>query len=446
MAFALFLLYVVFTFLRPVELFAPGLAEARPMLVLWLLAFAAAMFSTLMQRRIALRPVHAGLLLAFILAIALSRIANGWAGGAVDAISDFSASVLLLLLAAMNLTTLRRVQWTLASVTLCMLVLAAFTVNAFETGYRAEDFVIRQGTGDEADLLAAGYTGVPAEDSSGENLWRVRGLGILNDPNDLGQALIMTLPLLALAWRPRRLVRNAVVVGLPMGLMLYSIYLTHSRGAVLGVAVLLLLGLRRWLGNVRTALLGAVGLVVAMGLGLAGGREFSTQEQSAGQRIDAWYDGLQMFRGQPLFGVGYGAFTDHHPLTAHNSFVLCFAELGLFGLLPWVALLVLAWRELSQVTQLAVPGSTQARMAEALRVALLGFLACAWFLSRTYQPLLYLLLGLCLAAAWCARAAALAGPEHEHWPAPRWQLAAVVAAFGSIVAVYAFIILERLGG
>jgi drug/metabolite transporter (DMT)-like permease len=85
-------------------------------------------------------------------------------------------------------------------------------------------------------------------------------------------------------------------------------------------------------------------------------------------------------------------------------------------------------------------------MAEALRVALLGFLACAWFLSRTYQPLLYLLLGLCLAAAWCARAAALAGPEHEHWPAPRWQLAAVVAAFGSIVAVYAFIILERLGG
>jgi hypothetical protein len=446
MAFALFLLYVVFTFLRPVELFAPGLAEARPMLVLWLLAFAAAVFSTLMQRRIALRPVHAGLLMAFILAIAMSRIANGWAGGAVDAISDFSASVLLLLLAAMNLTTLRRVQWTLASVTLCMLVLAAFTVNAFETGYRAEDFVIRQGTGDEADLLAAGYTGVPAEDNTGENLWRVRGLGILNDPNDLGQALIMTLPLLALAWRPRRLIRNAVVVGLPMGLMLYSIYLTHSRGAVLGVAVLLLLGLRRWLGNMRTALLGAVGLVVAMGLGLAGGREFSTQEQSAGQRIDAWYDGLQMFRGQPLFGVGYGAFTDHHPLTAHNSFVLCFAELGLFGLLPWVALLVLAWRELSQVTQLAQPGSPQARMAEALRVALLGFLACAWFLSRTYQPLLYLLLGLCLAAAWCARAAALAGPEHEHWPAPRWQLAAVVAAFGSIVAVYAFIILERLGG
>jgi putative inorganic carbon (hco3(-)) transporter len=446
MAFALFLLYVVFTFLRPVELFAPGLAEARPMLVLWLLAFAAAVFSTVMQRRIALRPVHAGLLLVFILAIAMSRIANGWAGGAVDAISDFSASVLLLLLAAMNLTTLRRVQWTLATVTLCMLVLAAFTVNAFETGYRAEDFVIRQGTGDEADLLAAGYTGVPAEDDSGDSLWRVRGLGILNDPNDLGQALIMTLPLLALAWRPRRLVRNAVVVGLPMALMLYSIYLTHSRGAVLGVAVLLLLGLRRWLGNVRTAFLGAIGLVVAMGLGLAGGREFSTQEQSAGQRIDAWYDGLQMFRGQPLFGVGYGAFTDHHPLTAHNSFVLCFAELGLFGLLPWVALLVLAWRELSQVTRLAEPGSTQARMAEALRFALLGFLACAWFLSRTYQPLLYLLLGLCLAAAWCARAAALASPEQEHWPAPRWQMAAVVAAFGSILAVYAFVIVERLGG
>lgn len=446
MAFALFLLYVAFTFLRPVELFAPGLAEARPMLVLWLLAFAAAVFSTLMQRRIALRPVHAGLLLAFIAAIAFSRIANGWTGGAADAVSDFSASALLLLLAAMNLTSVRRLQWTLATVTLCMLVIAAFAVNAFETGYRAEDFVIRQGTGSEADLLAAGYGGVPAQDDTGQNLWRVRGLGILNDPNDLGQALVMSVPLLALAWRPRRLFRNAIVVGMPMALMLYTIYLTHSRGAVLGVAVLLLLGLRRWLGTVRTALLGAVGLVVAMGLGLAGGREFSTQEESAGQRIDAWYDGLQMFRGQPVFGVGYGAFTDHHPLTAHNSFVLCFAELGLFGLLPWVALLMLAWRELSQVARLAEPGSASARIAEALRVSLLGFLACAWFLSRTYQPLLYLLLGLCLAAAWSARHAVAAGPAPEYWPAPRWILASVLAAFGSILAVYAFVVIERVAG
>lgn len=446
MAFALFLLYVAFTFLRPVELFAPGLAEARPMLVLWLAAFGAALFSTLMQRKMALRPVHIGLLFAFVAAIGISRVANGWAGGAIEAISDFSASALLLLLAAMNLTSVRRLQWTLATVALCMLVLAGLSVSAYETGYRVDDFVLRQGTGDDADLLAAGFSGIPADDDSGQNLWRVRGLGILNDPNDLGQALVMSLPLLALAWRPKRPLRNLLIVAAPMALMLYSIYLTHSRGAVLGVAVLVLLGLRRWLGNVRTALLGAAGLVVAMGLGLAGGREFSTQEQSASQRIDAWYDGLQMFRGQPLFGVGYGAFTDHHPLTAHNSFVLCFAELGLFGLLPWVALLVLAWRELSQVTRYAEPGSPQARMAEALRVALLGFMACAWFLSRTYQPLLYLLLGLCLAAAWSARFAAMHAESPRYWPPPRWPLASTVAAFGSILAVYLFVILERLAG
>jgi hypothetical protein len=446
MAFALFLLYVVFTFMRPVELFAPGLAEARPMLVLWLLAFTAAVVSTLMQRRIALRGTHLALLLAFIAAIALSRIANGWLGGALEAVSDFSASALLLLLAAMNLTSLRRLAWTVVVVVGCMLVLAGLTVSAFETGYRVDDFVIRQGTGDDADLLARGYTGVPAEDDSGESLWRVRGLGILNDPNDFGQALVLTLPLLALAWKPRRLLRNLLLVGAPMALVLYSIYLTHSRGAVLGVAIVALLGLRRVLGNFRTGLLAVVGGAVAMGLGLAGGREFSAQEESAGQRIDAWYDGLQMFRGQPLFGVGYGAFTDHHPLTAHNSFVLCFAELGLLGLLPWVALLVLAWRELSQVTRFAAPSSTEARMAEALRIALLGFLTCAWFLSRTYQPLLFLLLGLCFGAAWCARQGALGSPQPVVWPLPHWRLASVGVAFGSIVAVYAFIVLERFTG
>lgn len=41
-------------------------------------------------------------------------------------------------------------------------------------------------------------------------------------------------------------------------------------------------------------------------------------------------------------------------------------------------------------------------MVVLLRNSLVGFLVCAWFLSRTYQPVLYFLLALCVSAWWCA--------------------------------------------
>ena len=61
------------------------------------------------------------------------------------------------------------------------------------------------------------------------------------------------------------------------------------------------------------------------------------QDESNAGRLDAWSAGLGMFRQQPFFGVGYNMFTDHNEITAHNSFVLCFAELGLFGYFIWLA-------------------------------------------------------------------------------------------------------------
>jgi putative inorganic carbon (HCO3(-)) transporter len=445
MAFALFLLYVVFTFLRPVDLFAPDLAHLRPMLWLWLLAFLSAALTALSRREIAAPPVYLGLLLAFTVAIGLSLVVNGWAGGAMLAVGEFSTSALLLVLACMNITSLRRLQLTLTTVVLSMLLVAALAANAFHTGYRAEDLVLRQGTGDEADLLSADFNGVPADDSSGLFLWRVRGLGILNDPNDLGQAIVMVLPLLLLGWQQRRLIRNLLFIAAPTALLLYTLYLTHSRGAILGVAAMMLMGLRRVIGTFKTGLLAAFGGIGVLAVGFGGGREFSTQEASAGQRIDAWYDGLQMFRGQPLLGVGYGNFTNFHDLTAHNSFVLCFAELGAIGLLLWVALLLIPFRELGQVSERSGRGSREAAIAEALRTAMVGFMACAWFLSRTYQPLLYLLLALCISAAWSARRAAANGPDGP-WPAVPWVAATVGAAFASVLMVYAFIVIERSTG
>src|SRR5690606_25349814 len=115
----------------------------------------------------------------------------------------------------------------------------------------------------------------------------------------------------------------------------------------------------------------------------------------------------------------------------------------LAGLMLWVALLVVPFRALGQAAQRGGE-LREADFAEALRASMLGFLACAWFLSRTYQPLLYLLLGLCMAAAWCVRQAALA--QGAPLAPTRWMLATVVAATGSIVLVYGFVLVERAAG
>ena len=69
--------------------------------------------------------------------------------------------------------------------------------------------------------------------------------------------------------------------------------------------------------------------------------ELDAGESSAAGRVDAWYSGLEMFLQSPLFGIGPGLFADNNAnLTAHNSFVLVMAEMGLVGYTIWLAFVV----------------------------------------------------------------------------------------------------------
>ncbi|MCW7537516.1 O-antigen ligase family protein [Aquabacterium sp. A7-Y] len=444
MSFAIFLLYVVLVFLRPIELLAPELTDYRPMLWLWLLAFGSALVRSVMKRQFSAHPVFLWLLGGFTLALAVSMVANGWAGGAIDAVSQFSASALLFVLVCMNVTTVRRLQATCGAVVVVLVLAAGTTIWSYHTGERAEDLVLRQNSyiDDRGDRMPPGDTVVPAEDTSGFYIWRVRWLGFLNDPNDFAQAMVMALPLLWALYRPRRLLRNAVLIGLPSATMLYSMMLTQSRGAIMGVGGVFAVLLHKRFGSLKSGI--ALGLMGAAAIAASMGSEraLSTKESSAGDRIEAWSTGLMMLKSWPLFGVGYGNFQEHHHLTAHNSFVLCFSELGLFGYFMWMGLLVVAYKGMALATRHAPPGSAEYRMSELLRMSFVGFLTCAWFLSRTYQPTLYFLLALCASAWYCATRLA---PEHaapgslqgEHWVRATFKVMVL-----SVTAVLGFV---RLG-
>jgi O-antigen ligase len=182
---------------------------------------------------------------------------------------------------------------------------------------------------------------------------------------------------------------------------------------------------------------------------VVGGRGFSSKERSAEERIEAWQVGLQLLQWRPLSGAGFGNFTDHNPLTAHNSFVLGFSELGLIGYFFWIALLVLAYKGLSRpldaLSRLA-PSSDEHRIATLMRASLVGFLACAWFLSRTYAPSLFFMLGLCVAGGWVARQAIPDPGVRDELAVIPWRRDAAVFLASTIAAVYGFVLMHRLSG
>jgi len=82
---------------------------------------------------------------------------------------------------------------------------------------------------------------------------------------------------------------------------------------------------------------------------------------------------------------------------AHNPFIQVGAELGVLGLIAFVALLVKAFRTLSKVRR--VPPAEAAMLAQSLTACLVGFVVAGFFSSLAYAAYLYMLLGMIVGLA-----------------------------------------------
>jgi putative inorganic carbon (HCO3(-)) transporter len=409
MGFLLTLLFLVFSYVRPGELF-PELASYRIMLWVGILAMAATAPVLLRGRWFSIPRPQIYLMLALMGAVSLSVAAQGWLGGALLAFEEFGITAAIFFLVVLNVNSLRRFRVLVGLLVFLTLGLVIQVSFAYHYGYMADVLVMEQPLDTE-----------PAEEGEPPVVEkRVRSLGVLNDPNDLAQALLTALPFLALAWRGGQALRNSLLVVGPGLAILYGVYLTRSRGGLLSLVFLIFFSLLKRLGRLSSILLTGVLAVLLVAAGFIGGRRLSLDDSGYG-RLQAWSEGLMMLRSNPILGVGFRNFTDHHEITAHNSFVLCFAELGLAGYFLWLALLALTIAQLRSLDQRQGDEKPDQhlgrRLARATLLALSSYLAAGFFLSRTYQITLFLILAMGVALVAIAKRSGqeIYAPRLLHW-------------------------------
>jgi len=230
---------------------------------------------------------------------------------------------------------------------------------------------------------------------------------------------------------------------MPAAVLIYAIFLTNSRGAVFGMAAIVFAAVSMRVGKTKALIGTGVVVVLLLVAGFGGGRGISLHESSAAGRVMAWGSGISQLKTDPLFGVGVGQFTEYNDLTAHNSFVLCFAEVGFFGYFFWLALLITtAWglETLAKVPAKTPEDEDFAGCVTVVRAALYAFLVTAWFLSRTYHETLYIILALAVVLI-CLRREQV--PEAV-MPMVRWVPLTFAFMVGSVLVIYGAIRLRAL--
>jgi O-antigen ligase len=400
-AFVLTLIYVALTHLSPAEVF-PSIAEYHVMQ--WLAVVAALITAIYVAARPGvLRSRQTGQMFGLILAIGLSRFVHLWFGGVFPGMFDFVKSGIVFFMIVATVDSLRKLR-------ILMTVLALVALGLLGQSLLAQS---------DASADSSRYV-IHSRMQDGDvpqDLARIRSVGVFQDPNDFAQLLLVATSLVLIAWKPSRPFRDLLLVVAPAALLLYGAYLTHSRGALFGFTAFVYLLLRRRFSMRVAVPIGIVILAVLIGAEAVGSRAISFSEGNSASRLMAWGEGIAMFKSSPLFGVGYGVFEEHSDLTAHNSFVLCFAELGLFGYFFWLGLIIASFSDLNAVVRSAgVHGEHDeiVRYAAIIRIALATFLVMAWFLSRTYLGTFYVLIAMAVVIRRLAPHAVLESSR------PRW--------------------------
>lgn len=423
-AFVLTLIYISISLLSP-DVLPDALRDIHLLQIIAALALLSCLPELVQSRVFRMRDTY--FVTAVLCAAFLSIVTSGWIGGAVSVAINFLpiiAAYYFVVISCTNLTRLKILTAVLFAVECSIVIHGMLAVNS---GVLISPYFIREG-----------------------EAFRYRGLGVINDPNDFAQVLVATIPLLWLRWRKGALASNTFLTILPAAFLCFGVYSTHSRGGLLALIVMMLYGLKDRLGIIGSVVLTGflcAGLVLS---NASGGRNMNNDD---GDRIGLWSTALSTFKTHPVTGIGMDRFGEYseNGLTAHNSYVLCLAELGIIGYLCWMGTIVTSWSGLAAISVEPAAGETDppglpprfrpaagqqaalkppqpsisprinvsktstlrpspplpdeqsstpvdlptlVRVSYVMRSAMIGVLTSAFFISRTYAMILYIVFGM----------------------------------------------------
>ncbi len=367
-------LFMLIYFSRP-EDWIPGLSHAPLAKFTGVLALLGLVFSLRHIRQRLPREVMFLFVLVGQLFIA-SAMSPIWSGGALQATLDFAKVMIVVTVMAVTVNSLRRLRLLVLVQAACVAAIAAVAVW-------------------KGSLIGGRLEGTFS--------------GNYADPNDLALAVTISLPLcLALLFLSKRMLWKAVWIA-AMVVMIYSVFLTGSRGGFLALIVvaavslwtLFIRGRRRYL-----LVLAALGGLLLWPLASATVFErmtatFDSEEDtsaaylSAQQRQQLLLRSIEVTAQHPLFGVGPGNFdtVSGNWHTTHNSYTLMSSEGGVPAFILYVLILWCGFANLRAAKRLIRGQTKAALLAHAITASLVGYVVGSFFLSVAYQFFPYILVG-----------------------------------------------------
>jgi O-antigen ligase len=236
-----------------------------------------------------------------------------------------------------------------------------------------------------------------------------RGNGIFGNTNDMALHVVTLLPIaIAVLFGTRSIIRK-LLFGACAALMVAAIVLSYSRGAFLGMIVILIflamkLGQRNRVG-IGLAILGLAVAGLLFAPGNYGGRLLSIFMPSLDPGGSADNRRGELFRSayialrHPLLGIGMGNYQSemsYKGLVTHNSYTQVAAEMGATALVCYTLFIVKPLRKLGQIARqtFETRGSSHYYyLAVGLQASLLGYMVSSFFLSVAYVWYVYYLVG-----------------------------------------------------
>lgn len=386
LAFFFLFLYAIFILIRPHEFSV----STEQMIIIKVLAILTILLTVATLRPITLLPQHY-LIFALIPIIVVSATLNGWfSGGLYQANLMIVSAAIPFFLFSNCITNINR-QHIIMYVCLAAALIMVYNGHLQYSSYNGE-----YGTG----IGSSRSVGSVARQEI-----RITYFGFFGDPNDLGMFLVMNFPIAAYFFTTGNFFKKLIMLGI-MSALLYGVYMTGSRGTLLGVVgVVGVYYLITKAGSKLILFAMIAAPLVATLLASFGG--VSSSESSANGRLDAWYVGIHMLLGHPILGIGMGNFIEEHNLVAHNSYIHIAAELGIVGYSIWGGVLIvtmlssfLLMKQFATLEGDEFSDDVKKKYIDEIRInktlffSMVGFMITAFFLSRSYSLLLFVFLGL----------------------------------------------------